>query len=140
MKQRRKRLARKARETAGRKARLQAAGFDKYVDFFGGCFNPAYNPEYPGCAEVRHSREFARAIDALESEGVDYRIDTRIERGNFLLHLDACRWNLADGPAATNITGHTWVSSAASQPLGVAQVFDLLIKKAVDEVFIEPLF
>ena len=107
---------------------LEQVGFDYTQDFFG------YHGYNPVCW-VNDSAHFARAIDALEELGVSYRIDCRIA-DEYVQFQVPCTWKNGKNGMAANFTGHCWVSNSHTQPLGVAQVFDLLTKNALDECVI----
>ena len=108
---------------------LETVGFnsDDY-DFFG------YRNDSPVCW-VNDSAHFARAIDALEKLGISYRIDCRIA-DEYCQSQVPCTWKNGRDGMAVNFTGHCWVSDSRTQSLGVAQVFDLLTKNALDECVI----
>ena len=108
---------------------LSSVGFNHDAQDFFGC--RGYNP----VCWVNDSAHFAKVIDALEELGVSYRIDCRIADKYYQSQVP-CTWKNGKNGMAVNFTGHCWVTDSHAQRLGVAQVFDLLTKNALEECVI----
>ena len=124
----RRRQHRRSTKTSARINALHKAGLLEGWDFFG-CYGAHIR-------WVESGRDFAIAVKGAMDANARFRIDARLRDCGFDAHVQVRKVNGWDGING-NMTGHVWISDGMNQLAGVAQLFELFTKGAIEEIVVE---
>ena len=124
----RRRKNRRSTKTSARINTLHRAGFREGWDFFGHGGTHLW--------WVESGKDFAMAVKGAMDANARFRIDARLRDCGFDAHVQVRKVNGWDGING-NMTGHVWISDGMNQLAGVAQLFELFTKGAIEEIVVE---